>query len=140
MAFGSAIMLSAMLAASYCKAWWPFVFCYAVLFPLGIGIVYWVPIVSGWEWFPHKRGAVAGAVVAGYGLGAFFFGFLTTAIVNPNNIRPHTIEKDGDTYFPDEVAKNVPEMFRICLCFWIVLCAIGIFTVRRNPTYVLEEK
>lgn len=52
MTLGSAIMLGAMLAASYCKRWWPFVFCYAVLYPFGIGIVYWVPITSGWEWFP----------------------------------------------------------------------------------------
>ena len=87
---GSAIMLSAMLAASYCTSWWPFVFCYTFLYPVGIGIVYWVPIVCGWEWFPEKRGAVAGAVVAGYGLGAFFFGFLTTAIANPDNLRPHS--------------------------------------------------
>lgn len=137
---GSTIMLAAMLAASFCKSWWPFVFCYAVLYPLGIGIVYWVPICCGWEWFPNKRGAVAGAVVAGYGLGAFFFGFLTTAIANPHNIRPHTKEKDGDTYFPNEVAQNVPRMIRISLCFWVVLCAIGIFSVQRNPAYVEEEK
>lgn len=31
-------------------------------------------------------------------------------------------------------------MIRISLCFWVVLCAIGIFTVQRNPAYVFEEK
>ena len=122
-------MLGSMLAASYCTSWWPFVFFYAVLYPLGIGFVYWVPIICGWEWFPAKRGAVAGAVVAGYGLGAFFFGFLTTAIANPNNIRPHKKDIDGDTYFPAEVAKKAPKMIRISLIFWAILCVIGILTV-----------
>lgn len=89
MIVGSLIMLGALLAASFCSSWWLFVLFYAVLFPAGIGIVYWMPILCGWEWFPEKKGAVAGAVVAGYGLGSFFFGFLTTYIVNPNNISPH---------------------------------------------------
>lgn len=129
-----------MLAASYAHTWWLFVFFYAILFPAGIGLIYWIPIICGWEWFPEKKGAVAGAVVAGYGLGAFFFGFLTTAIANPHNLRPHKKEKDGDDYFPDEVAVNVPKMIRVCLCFWVVLCLIGIATVQRNPEFVKKEQ
>ena len=139
MAIGSVIMLLGVFIASLCTSWWPFVFFYAFVYPLGIGVVYYVPIICGWEWFPEKRGFATGAVVSGFGLGSFFFGFLTTAIANPNNLRPHTLEVEGDTYFPDEVAENVPKMLRICLIFWFILCLIGIFTVRRNPDYVLAQ-
>lgn len=49
---GSTIMLSSMLAASYCTTWNTFVIFYAFCFPFGIGINYYTPIVCGWEWFP----------------------------------------------------------------------------------------
>ena len=110
MLIGSGIMIISMFTASISTSWWMFVVFYAVFYPMGIGITYWVPIICGWEWFPDNKGAVTGAIVAGFGFGAFAFGFLTTAIANPNNIRPHNKESFGDNYFPDEVSKNVPHM------------------------------
>ena len=86
-------MIGSILAASYCTSWWLFTFFFGFMFPLGIGIAYWVPIMSGWEWFPNNKATVTGLIVAGYGFGAFIFGFVTTAIVNPQNEK--TIKIDG---------------------------------------------
>lgn len=133
-------MLSALMAASYTTRFWTFALFYSVVFPLGMGLVYFVPVIAGWEWFPEKRGTVSGVIIGGFGLGAFFFGFLTTAIANPDNLEPHTQAKDGDTYFPDSVAKNVPKMIRTCCIFWTALCVIGILTISRNPAFVAQEK
>jgi len=87
-------MCGSIFIASYMHNWWTFVFFYAVLFPIGIGIVYWIPIICAWEWFPERKGLVTGAILAGYGFGSFIFGFLSTAMVNPNNVRPEILD-DG---------------------------------------------
>jgi len=78
-------MLGSVFAASFSTSWRAFVFFYGFIFPIGIGLTYWVPIMSGWEWFPDDKAKVAGFIVAGFGFGAFIFGFVTTGIVNPEN-------------------------------------------------------
>ena len=140
---GASIMNLAVLGASYCKSWAMFVFLYAFCFPAGIGIVYWVPIMCGWEWFPERKGLISGLIVAGYGFGAFIFGFVTTAIANPDNIKPHTPDDgtgDPDKLFPKDVGERVPEMFRTCLVYWAIFSVISILTVSRNPDFVRKEK
>ena len=88
-------MLSAMFLASYATSWWLFVYFYAVQFPFGIGIVYYTPIICSWEWFPENKGLVGGLILSGYGFGAFVFGFISTAIVNPDDQSVENPE-DGD--------------------------------------------
>jgi len=53
---------------------------------------------------------MTGLIVGAFGLGAFFFGFITTAIVNPDNER---LDKDAPLphYYSEEVANRVPKMF-----------------------------
>ena len=110
---GSLIMIAGVLIASMMESWWGFLFFYAIVFPFGIGIIYWPPIMCGWEWFPDNKGLVSGLIVGGYGFGAFIFGFISTAIANPDNDKPEK-PKDGSTQdklFPRSVADKVPEMF-----------------------------
>lgn len=98
--------------------------------------------MCGWEWFPDNKGLVSGLVVGGYGFGAFIFGFVSTALANPDDVSP-AVPKDGSTedkLFPRSVADKVPEMFRTCLYFWIALSVIAILLVRRNPEYVRQEE
>ena len=57
------------------------------MFPIGVGLVYWPPIMCGWEWFPNNKGLISGLIVAGFGFGAFIFGFVSTELVNPNNLK-----------------------------------------------------
>lgn len=64
-----------------------FVFVYAVCFPIGIGTAYWAPLVSGWQWFPERKGLISGLIIGGFGFGAFLFNFVSTAIVNPDNLK-----------------------------------------------------
>ena len=132
MASGSAIMIISIYIASLMTSWWGFVFWYCVMFPIGIGMVYWTPIMCGWEWFPENKGLISGLVVAGFGFGAFIFGFISTGIVNPDNEKAdvHFIH-DGvtDKIFPYDVARKVPHMFRICLIFWSIFALIAILGV-----------
>lgn len=136
---GLTIMSASILIASYCQTWWTFVLVYSIGYPAGIGIVYWVPIMCGWEWFPNNKGLVSGSVVAGYGFGAFIFGFITTAIANPNDLKvevPIHGPETTDKLFPFTVGEKVPEMYRICLIIWVCLGLTAVFGVSRNPDFV----
>ena len=99
-ALGATIMLSAILIASYIKSWWGFVICYGAMFPLGIGIVYWTPIICAWEWFPERKGLVGGLIISAFGFGAFFFGFYSTWIVNPEDAKTAHMSGTKDKLFP----------------------------------------
>ena len=115
--------------------------CYAVIFPAGIGIVYWVPIMCGWEWFPDRKGLVSGLVVGGYGFGAFIFGYISTAIANPDDLKTAAPE-DGSTtdkLFPQHVAEEVPHMFRTCLILWVLLALCGVVLVSGTPAFGQQE-
>jgi hypothetical protein len=61
-------------------------FLYGIIFPIGIGLTYFIPLMCGWEWMPNNKGLVSGIILCGFGFGSFIFGFVAMAIVNPNNI------------------------------------------------------
>lgn len=72
-----------------------------------------LPIVSGWRYFPHKRGLISGLTIGGYGFGAFIFTFICKAVANPHGLKPSVISiEDGKTvkYYSSEVGENVPWM------------------------------
>ena len=138
---GSSLMLISIQIASNVKTWWLFVFWYCICFPLGIGIVYWTPIMCGWEWFPEHKGVVSGLIISGFGFGSFIFGFITTSIANPKNLKPDFVgEGVQEKLFPLEVAESVPHMFHYCLYFWFALALVAVLTVTRNPEYIKEEQ
>ena len=43
-------------------------------------MAYITPVATVTKWFPDKRGLASGMVVMGFGLGAFFYGFILKAI------------------------------------------------------------
>jgi MFS family permease len=53
---------------------------YGVLAGLGNGMAYITPVATVTKWFPDKRGLASGMVVMGFGLGAFFYGFVLKAL------------------------------------------------------------
>lgn len=88
--------------------------------------------MCGWEWFPNKRATASGVLLAGYASGPFLFGFISTALVNPDDLKP----VDDGKYFPVEVANRVPRMLRISTMCWAVMILISLLTVKRNPRFV----
>lgn len=123
---GALLCLVSVFAASKVKTFSSFMFFYAVLFPFGIGILYWPPIMCGWEWFGHLKGLCSGSILAGYGFGTFIFSFITTAIVNPDDEQRIKDPVNGEMYFSQEVADRVPKMFRVCIILWAVLTLVGV--------------
>ena len=118
---------------------------YAIVFPIGIGICYYTPLMCGWEHLPSKKGMVSGLIIGGFGFGAFIFGFISTAIANPDNLKkvkedPTCTGDDCNSFFPSEVYDKVPRMIRICSLLWIPLALTGILFVTRNDDYVKKAK
>ena len=62
-----------------------FLIFYSCFYGIGMGIAYFTPLMTGWEWFPEKKGTISGIVLGVLGTSAFFFGFICLAIVNPDN-------------------------------------------------------
>lgn len=65
--------------------------------------------------------------MCGFGFGSFIFSFITTAIVNPNDV------KKVNEYYSDDIAKNVPKMFSKIALIWSFLALISILNVKRKP-------
>jgi len=130
LAMGAALMVLGVFLASIVRSWWLFVGCYSGIFSMGAGLIYWTPVICGWEWFPKRRGLISGLIIGAFGFGAFIFGFISTALVNPGN----KYEADKETkLFPKEVSDNVPFMFQVCLSIWTVLAIIGVALISRDP-------
>jgi len=99
LALGALISVVSVLVASRMQTWALFVVFYGGVFPIGVGLLYWTPIICAWEYFPERKGLISGLVIGAFGFGAFLFGFITTAIVNPEDL---SIDKGdpGNAFFP----------------------------------------
>jgi hypothetical protein len=107
---------------------------YSFPFGLGIGLTYTPPIAASVRWLPQWKGLLTGIIMCGLGIGAMFFGFLCTALVNPNH---DNVESDGPDkgYFPahSDVVQRVPRMFQgITACF-LILLPVGCCLVNEPP-------
>ena len=96
---------------------------------LSQGLTYIMPIHYGWQWWPAQHGLVSGVIIGGAGLGAMVFDFISTALVNPDNV------SQTDGRFPKEVYERTPGMIRICCACYtgVVLLATVLLFRRRLP-------
>lgn len=114
MAFGSSIALGGLFASSYVTSLPAFAVLYGVFYGFGLGICYLVPLICAWEHFPNRKGLISGIIIGGFGFGAFFFGFISFALANPNNEDPDLVVDGGKIFSPDRPeAHSAPRMIRI---------------------------
>lgn len=91
----------------------------SMIFGFGVGLAYTAPMTAGWKWLPESKGLVSGAILAGFGLGGFFFNLIGTKLVNPNGLEV------SNGKFPQEVYDNFPVMLRKLSCIYAVVCTLG---------------
>ena len=111
-----------------------FLSLYGAFNGIGCGMMYMVPLVCGWEYFPNHKGVVTGIIVGAYGFASFGFGLISTDLVNPNNDAP-VCEEDSDIcFFEPIVADRVPMMMRTLVFIWsfFVLAAILLITRKKE--------
>lgn len=81
--------------------------------------------------YPERKGLIVGITEGIYSLGTFFFNFIATAIVNPENKEPveYTIDGKTEMFFEREIAENVPKMFLILASIYLVVFIIGLLLI-----------
>lgn len=82
-------MLGAVYLSSLIKDWTYFVILYGILYALGSSLIVYPSFITAWEWFPERKGLVTGLIMSGYGFGPFIFGFVSSALVNPEDVKPN---------------------------------------------------
>lgn len=123
---GSFIFVSATFLASASTTLAELMLTQGVMFGLGMGLTYTVPIASAVQQLPQHQGVVSGLVVAGFGCGPFIFGALSSRFANPNNDH---VDQDGPyaSYYPpgSEVVANLPIMYRNLALIYTVVMFVG---------------
>ena len=79
-----------------------------------------VAFITGWEWFPEKRGLMTGISLFSYGLGSFFFTLMANNLMNPDDLKPTLIINEDLRFFDEEIAMNLPKMIRNLALIWLI--------------------
>jgi hypothetical protein len=110
-------------------------FCilYAFFFGFGVGTCYLIPVTCAWQYFPNKKGLVTGIIVGGFGFGSFIFSFISTAIVNPHNLKPDAHVGEIKIFTDPDVLNRVPTMLRYLVAAWACMVLVSIYLIKGNP-------
>lgn len=131
---GSIVFISGTWLASVSTSLTEFIITQGIMFGIGMGLTYTVPISSAVQWLPHRQGVVSGIIVAGFGCGPFVFGWLSSHLANPYH---DEVEKQGvDTsYFAPNsaVVANVPHMYRSLGAIYCVVMLCGALLIAEPP-------
>eukprot|EP00747_Dinoflagellata_sp_TGD_P142737 gnl/TRDRNA2_/TRDRNA2_176285_c0_seq1.p1 gnl/TRDRNA2_/TRDRNA2_176285_c0~~gnl/TRDRNA2_/TRDRNA2_176285_c0_seq1.p1 ORF type:complete len:689 (+),score=150.46 gnl/TRDRNA2_/TRDRNA2_176285_c0_seq1:47-2068(+) len=129
MMIGSIMVGSGVIIASFMKSLATMMLFYAVVFGLGCGLGYQMPMLTGKRWFPDKKGVVSGAIVAGFGGSAFLFSLVDLKIINPTGAAIV-----GGKY-PDSVYARWPMMLRILGTVYMVMGIAGSLMQNNPPSF-----
>jgi MFS family permease len=122
---GSLVALSCFLSA-IANSLTALILTQGVLFGLGFGIAFAAPISCAVRWSPSDKGISTGMISSGLGCGAFIFGFLANAVVNPDAVGVEDSGEDEGYFLPDgDVANRVPTMFIFMGVAYTGLVAMG---------------
>ena len=109
-------------------SFWLLLLTYGVMFGVGVGIAYVVPLSCAMRWMPRWKGVVSGFIVAGFGLGALIFDQLQTQYINPHNINAI------DGYFIHrEVLDRVPIIYLILGTTYAIMQFLGALLLSNPP-------
>ena len=114
-------------AASFLTNFWAFLVVFGGGYGVAGGIIYMIPIVAGWEYFPNRKGMVSGVIISGFSCAGLIFNQISTALANPTNASPI------DDYYGKEVYERVPRMLRILTLCWGALLATGFILITKAP-------
>ena len=115
-----------------------FIVVYSLIGGLGFGIVYFVPLLCAWSYFPNRRNLVAGFILMCFSLNAILTSAITTGMVNPDNDQPDIqtqIGKNTEYFFAADSHQvaMLPKM-------WTRLAVIALaFTLLSLPLLTKKE-
>jgi len=129
LASGICIISLSVFLTSYAESFFMLSALYGFVNGFFNGVLYMIPVVCGWKFYPNNKGLVSGITIGAFGFGSFIFNFIATGVVNPNNLKPTIIDGD-EKYFGPEVADRVPQLFRTLGICYLALGLVGALLIR----------
>lgn len=127
---GGYIIVFGTVLASRAESLIDLIFANGVLFGIGMGISYSSPITAAARWLPKRKSLLSGIIVSGFGGGAFVFGFIATAIVNPTGMSIKDYGSDGYFDSASYVAQHVPQMYLTFAAVFFLLITLGAYLIK----------
>ena len=93
----------AVFLSSFANDFDTFLLFYSVLGGIGMGIVYFLPVLAGWSFFPTIRPIVAGSILSWFSFAAIGYAEFAIQHLNPHNEKAPIRIKNGlitEKYFP----------------------------------------
>ena len=119
---GGYVLTAGVLLSSEAKSLFSLVLFNGAFFGVGLGLAYSPPISASARWFPEQKGLVTGIIISGFGGGAFVFGSIANALVNPDNL---AVAADGYFDPTGPVASSVPHMYLFLGLLYFIFISIG---------------
>ena len=129
--------------------WLLFIF-FGILYPMGLGIGYFLGLFSIAQWItPDRTGLAMGVVASGIGIGGLILDVLQTAFVNTYNKRPYNApyeEFPSKKYFTQNIVLDkVPYLFLIEVAIFLMIYLFSsVFmvypTTHSKPEQELEKR
>jgi MFS family permease len=88
MSLGMVIFALSIYCAQFATTFTGFLFAYSVCAGTGFGIVYFLPVLCAWSYFPGYRNLCAGTILCCFSLAAIMDSAFTTSLINPENEKP----------------------------------------------------
>jgi len=90
------IFSGCMFLCSYSPNIYVFLVLYGIINPFAVGVQFLLPIHCGVTYFPKHKGLVVGLLTGTFSLSLCIFGFVSTWIINPDNLDPTIIVHEGN--------------------------------------------
>jgi len=109
-----------------------FLIGWAGVLPIGLGLMYYPALFCAWEWFPDRKGLIAGIICSGFGFSAAAFSPISTHFVNPDEADATEIDpKTGLKYFTEDITSNLSYMIDMLLIIYGSFLVVGIILISR---------
>lgn len=103
-----------------------FLFTYAFIVGLGVGLFFPAPMQAVIKWFPNRQGLITGLVMCGSSAGPMIATALQTWLINPDNLKPE--EVDGHRYFKvDDVLDRIENSLLVMSLSIAFMTIVGSF-------------
>ncbi|XP_046370771.2 oxalate:formate antiporter-like isoform X1 [Haliotis rufescens] len=109
------------------------VLTYGLMFGLGVGISYTVPMSCAMKWIPQRKGLACGLTVAGFGGGAFIFDYVQTWYINPDNEYLDNNSTTQNFFTQEAILNRVPRVFSVLGACYAALQVMGIILLTDPP-------
>lgn len=142
---GCVMFSGSVYLSQFAESFEMFILFYCVLAGFGIGIVYFLPVLCGWSYFPTIRPIVAGSILSWFTWVSMGYALYATKLLNPDNAKPTIIVQSGMSvqkfYDPNSPqVEKIPELLTTLAILSLVLALIGIPFIRFNYKEAEKKK